>query len=71
MSEFGDLLGYEDHQGDVMSDLAQINYEEGLIQECRDWVDGKRTKPLKTDHVRVLLAWAENQQPSSHPQEGF
>ena len=35
MSEFADLLDYEDHQGDVMSDIAQMNYEEGLIQE---WV---------------------------------
>ena len=71
MSDFGDLLGYEDNQGDVMSDLAQMNYEEGLIQECRDWINGKRIKPLNTDHVRVLLAWAESQQPHSHQQEGF
>jgi hypothetical protein len=60
MSEFADLLGYEDHQGDVMSDIAQMKYEEGLIQECRDWINGELNTPLNTDHVRVLLAWIDS-----------
>ncbi len=64
MSEFGNLLGFEDHQGDVMSAVAQMNYEEDLIQECRKWVDGDLKQQPSTEHIRVLLSWIDRANPT-------
>lgn len=71
MSDFGDLLGYEDHQGDVMSDIAQMDYEQGLIQECRDWLNGDFPKPPTTEHIRVLLAWIDHASPDTNHNKEF
>ena len=65
MNEFADLLGVNDHLGDVMSDLAQQTYEEGLIQECRRWVKGEQMEPPSTEHIRVLLSWIDSLSPLS------
>ena len=71
MTEYKALLGVTDHRGDVMSDLAQQTYEEGLIKECRCWVNGERTEPPSSEHIRVLLSWIDSlphtsEQPNKH-----
>lgn len=71
MSDFGDLLGYEDHQGDVMSDIAQMDYEQGLIQECRDWLNGDFPTSPTMEHIRVLLSWIDSASPDSTHNKDF
>lgn len=58
-------VGFEDHRGDVMSHLARMEYESALIQECRDWVNGRSTDSPTIEHVRILLVWLDSTNPVS------
>ncbi len=53
-------VDFEDHRGDRMSDLAQRKYENALIQECRDWVNGELTDSPTIEHIRILLTWLDS-----------
>jgi len=58
-------VDFEDHRGDVMSDFAQIEYENKLVQECRDWVNGELSDSPTIEHIRILLAWLDSTNPIS------
>lgn len=45
--------------GDVMSARAQLDYEESIIKQCRDWVNHDCNDLITLEHVRVLLSWLD------------